>query len=95
MTGPTYRVGCAGTRAPSLGQLQPSTHRELTKKRSQKETTRIQTPGVLPHTCSPNSFARMHVPSFINGDPVPRAGSQSEHPSAFSPTPLAGANSGR
>lgn len=65
---------------------------------SMEETALHQAAGVFPHLCSPNNFAGRHMPSFIDGDSMPRSSSQSWHLSALrgpAPDPLRGSESGR
>lgn len=62
-----------------------------------EETALHQAAGVFPHLCSPNNFVGRHMPSFIDGDSMPRPSSQSWHlsaPRGPAPDPLRGPESG-
>lgn len=68
--------------ASSVAQLQPAEQRGALasqEKGSVEETALHQAASVLPHLCSPNHFVGRHMPSFIDGDSMPRPSSQSWH----------------
>lgn len=100
MPGPVYRAGQAQWHPPSHSSSQPSRQGVLATQaeESKEDTSHCQTPGVFPHICSPNSFVHRHVPSFIDGESMPRPCSQSGHLSALrgpAPDSLRGSERGR